>query len=70
MAAVEADDGQPDLRSFAADIRNDLRAVTNGLTLPWNSGKVEGIVSKVLKRQMYGRADFALLRKCVIVHPT
>jgi len=41
---VEADDGQPDLNSFAAGIRNDLQAVTNGLTLPYSSGKVEGSV--------------------------
>ena len=72
LAAVEADDGQPELRSFAAGIRNDLQAVINGLTLPYSSGKVEGIVNKIkmLKRQMYGRAGFALLRKRVLLHPT
>ena len=42
LTAVEADDGQPGLRSFAAGIRNDQQAVTNGLTLPYSSGKVEG----------------------------
>ena len=41
LTAVEADDGQPDLRSFAAGIRNDQQAVANGLTLPYSSGKVE-----------------------------
>ena len=63
LAAVEADDGQPELRSFATGIRNDQQAVTNGLTLPHSSGKVEGTVNKIkmLKRQMYGRATFALL---------
>jgi hypothetical protein len=37
--------------------------VTNGLSLHWNSGKVEGTVNKIkmLKRQMYGRAGFDLL---------
>ena len=61
---MEADDGQPELRSFAAGIRNDQQAVTNGLTLPYSSGKVEGTVNKIkmLKRQMYGRAGFDLLR--------
>jgi transposase len=56
LAAVEADDGQPELRSFATGIRNDQQAVTNGLTLPYSSGKVEGAVTKIkmLKRQMYG----------------
>ena len=34
LAAVEADDGQPELHSFATGIRNDQQAVTNGLTLP------------------------------------
>jgi hypothetical protein len=72
LAAVDASDGQPDLRSFATGIRADLQAVINALTLPWNSGKVEGTVNKIkmLKRQMYGRAGFALLRKRVILHPT
>ena len=69
LTAVEADDGQPDLRSFAAGIRNDQQAVTNGLTLPYSSGKVEGTVNKMLKRQMYGRAGFGLLRTRVILHP-
>jgi transposase len=70
--AVEADDGQPGLRSFAAGIRSDQQAVTSGLTLPCSSGKVEGAVNKIktLKRQMYGRAGFDLLRTRVILHPT
>ena len=68
---MEADDGQPELRSFATGIRHQ-QAVTNGLTLPYSSGKVEGAVTKIkmLKRQMYGRATFALLRTRVILHPT
>ncbi|HEY6313160.1 MAG TPA: ISL3 family transposase, partial [Streptosporangiaceae bacterium] len=70
LAAVEADD-QSGLRSLAIGIRNDQQAVTNGLTLHWNSGKVEGTVNKIkmIKRQMYGRAGFDLLRKRVILHP-
>ena len=56
---------QSGLRSFAIGIRNDQQAVTNGLTLHWNSGRVEGTVNKIkmIKRQMYGRAGFDLLRK-------
>ena len=70
LAAVETDD-QPHLHSFAVGIRRDLQAVTAGLTLPYSSGAVEGNVNriKMLKRQMYGRAGFALLRKRVILHP-
>ena len=61
LTAIQADDGQPDLRSLATGIRNDQQAVTNGLTLPWSSGKVEGTVNKIkmIKRQMYGRAASA-----------
>jgi transposase len=72
LDAVEADDGQPELRSFATGVRHDQQAVTNGLTLPYSSGKVEGAATKIkmLKRQMYGRATFALLRTRVILHPT
>jgi transposase len=46
-------------------------AVTNGLTLPWNSGAVEGTVFKLkaIKRSMFGRANFDLLRKRVLVSP-
>jgi len=70
LAAVEAA-GQPGLRSLAIGIRHDQQAVTNGLTLHWNSGTVEGTVNKIkmIKRQMYGRAGFDLLRKRVILHP-
>ena len=58
LTAIEADDGQPDLRSLVTGIRNDQQAVINGLTLPWSSGKVEGTVNKIkmIKRQMYAAA--------------
>jgi transposase len=70
LAAVEADD-QPQLHSFANGIRRDQQAVTAGLALPYNSGAMEGNVNKIkmLKRQMFGRASFPLLRKRVILHP-
>jgi transposase len=62
-------DGSPALRSFVAGLRADLEAVTAGLTLPYSSGPVEGNVNriKMLKRQMYGRAKFDLLRKRVLL---
>jgi transposase len=68
ITAVEADD-QPDLHSFARGLRRDHDAVVSGLTLPWSSGVVEGNVNriKMLKRQMYGRANFLLLRKRVLL---
>jgi transposase len=68
MAAVEADD-QPHLRSFVAGIRRHYDAVRNGLTHAHNSGPVEGHVNriKMIKRQMYGRANFDVLRKRVLL---
>jgi transposase len=70
IAAVEADD-LPGLQSFATGLRRDQQAVRNGLTLPCSSGPVEGNVNriKMLKRQMYGRAGFDLLRKRVLLAP-
>ena len=61
---VRADD-LPSLGSFASGLEKDWDAVTAGLTLTWSSGAVEGTVNKIklLKRQTYGRADVALLRK-------
>nr|WP_229568492.1 ISL3 family transposase [Rhodococcus sp. RDE2] len=67
MTDVDAT-GSPALRSFVTGLRRDLEAVTAGLTLVHNSGPVEGHVNriKMLKRQMYGRANLDLLRKRVI----
>jgi transposase len=68
ISQVEADD-QPDLHRFARGVRRDHAAVLNGLSLPHSSGAVEGSVNriKMIKRQMYGRAGFALLRKRVLL---
>jgi transposase len=68
MAAVDADD-LPALRSFVTGLRRDQDAVTAGLTLPCNSGPVEGHVNriKMIKRQMYGRANPDLLRKRILL---
>ncbi|MFJ4831723.1 transposase [Streptomyces sp. NPDC088747] len=56
---------------FADSIRQDLKAVTASLTLPYSSGLVEGHVNRIktIKRQMYGRASFTLLRTCVLLQP-
>ena len=53
---------------FAQGLRDDLAAVTAGLTLPWSNGPVESHVNrlKMLKRQGYGRAGVALLRQRVM----
>lgn len=54
---------------LAAGIDRDRDAVVAGLTLPWNSGVVEGQVNRIkrLKRQMLGRAGFDLQRKRVLL---
>ncbi|MEV7346093.1 transposase [Streptomyces sp. NPDC093544] len=68
LDAVRRDD-LPSLHTLAAGIDRDRDAVIAGLTLPWSSGVVEGHVNriKMLKRQMFGRAGFALLRKRVLL---
>jgi len=54
---------------FAGGLGHDLDAVVAGLTLPYSSGVVEGHNNKIkmLKRQMFGRANFDLLRKRVLL---
>ena len=56
------------LAGFADGIRRDLDAVRAALMLPWSTGPVEGQISrlKTIKRQMYGRAGFELLRHRVL----
>ncbi|MFB6817645.1 transposase [Streptomyces sp. NPDC056347] len=68
LDAVRQDD-LPSLHRLAAGIDRDRDTVIAGFTLPWNSGVVEGHVNriKMLKRQMLGRAGFALLRKRVLL---
>ena len=57
-----------ELRGFAAGIKRDYAAVKAALSLPWSQGQVEGQITrlKFLKRQMYGRAHFDLLRSRVL----
>lgn len=58
----------PELQHFAAGIERDKAAVKAGLTWSINNGQVEGQVTKLklIKRQMYGKAGFALLRQRVL----
>ena len=46
-------------------LREDYSAVKAGVTLPWSNGQTEGQINrlKMLKRQMYGRADLELLSR-------
>jgi len=58
----------PELQSFARGLRLDLGAVAAALTEEWSNGQVEGQVHrlKLIKRSMYGRANFDLLRARVL----
>jgi transposase len=58
----------PALRRFAEGIRSDEASVQAAVTQRWSNGPVEGHVNrlKTIKRQMYGRAGFVLLRARVL----
>ena len=62
--------GITELSSFAGGLRSDMEAVKNALTLPCSNSQVEGQINKLktIKRQMYGRASFELLRKCLLLN--
>ncbi|MCX4790330.1 transposase [Streptomyces sp. NBC_01221] len=59
----------PGLTGFALHLHRDFDAVTAGLTLEWSSGATEGAVNRIkkIKRQLYGRAGFELLRKMILL---
>ena len=54
-----------EFRRFAEGLKKDLAAVTAALTLKWSNASSEGHINrlKMVKRQMFGRANFDLLRK-------
>jgi transposase len=57
-----------EFKQFATGLERDKAAVLAALQLPWSNGQTEGQVNrlKLLKRQMYGRANFDLLRQRVL----
>jgi transposase len=58
----------PEMRRFAEGIRRDEPAVQVAMSERWSNGPVEGHVNrlKTIKRQMYGRSEFVLLRARVV----
>jgi transposase len=60
--------GLPEIGRFCDGLLRDAAAVTAAVTLPWSNGQVEGQIHrlKLVKRQMYGRAKFNLLRRRVL----
>ncbi|KNY40982.1 transposase [Vibrio harveyi] len=65
-----SDSGLIDLQRVAKGMEADLPAVNEAVISHWSNGVVEGHVNrlKMLKRQMYGRAGFELLR-CRVMSP-
>jgi transposase len=55
----------PELTASVVKLEQDRRAVEAALVLPYSQGQTEGQINrlKTLKRMMYGRANFDLLRK-------
>ena len=60
----------PDLISYANGLKQDYDAVRNAILYDYNNGLAEGSVTKIklIKRIMYGRSSFQLLRAKVLLH--
>lgn len=56
------------LKNFAKNLLKDYEAVNNAVITTISNGQVEGQVNRIknIKRKMYGRAGFQLLRKMVL----
>src|SRR5207248_5899039 len=67
IAEVE-ESNLPELKAFARGLEQDRVAIEAALREEWSNGQTEGQVHrlKLLKRQMYGRAKFDLLRAKVL----
>lgn len=61
--------GLPHVQSFARGLQQDLAAVNSAVTLPHHNGRTEGVNTrtKMIKRQMYGRAGFNLLHHRILL---
>jgi transposase len=59
----------PNLHSFTRGLDLDIQAATAALTMPYHNGRTEGVNTrtKMIKRQMYGRAGFTLLRHRILL---
>jgi transposase len=59
----------PHIHSFTRGLDLDIQAATAALTMPHHNGRTEGVntKTKMIKRQMYGRAGFTLLRHRILL---
>src|SRR5258708_1616072 len=55
-------------QTFVTGVQKDKEAALAGLTLPWSNGPLEGNINrlKLIKRSMYGRAEFDRLKLRVL----
>jgi transposase len=60
--------GIAELEAFAVKLLHDTDAVVAAMTLPYSQGQTEGRINKLklVKRSMYGRGKFDLLRQRVV----
>jgi transposase len=60
--------GIAEMKAFAVKLLQDSEAVVAAMTLPYSQGQTEGRVNKLklVKRSMYGRGKFDLLRQRVL----
>lgn len=54
---------------FANGVFKDRDAVAAAITSPWSNGQTEGQITKLVKRQEYGRGKLNLLEARVIGAP-
>jgi transposase len=61
--------GKSQLKTFIKGLKSDIDAVRNAIITNWSNGQVEGQVNRLksIKRQMYGKAGFELLRRKVVL---
>ncbi len=61
--------GLTELGPFLRGLDQDHDAAITGLTVPFSNGPIEGVNTKIklIKRQMYGRASFELLRHRILL---
>ncbi|SKB00866.1 Transposase, partial [Caloramator quimbayensis] len=59
----------PELNSYISGIERDFEAVKNAIIYEYSNGLAEGIINKikVIKRIMYGRCSFELLKQKVLL---
>ena len=59
----------PSIHSFTRGLDLDIDAAIAAVTLPFHNGRTEGVntKTKMIKRQMYGRAGFTLLRHRILL---